>query len=135
MPGKGHAFEKPTVNAEHKQALRQQARLIADKSAATKDCLKKALRDIVEADHDFPAHRKRDAYLAIDQALALALALAFALACALCLCLCTLCLCCCALGLCRVRCPPHSRPRPRAGDEEAQQEREPHERSLIMLPI
>jgi hypothetical protein len=29
MPGKGHAFDKPTVNATHKSEVRKQAQLFA----------------------------------------------------------------------------------------------------------
>ena len=69
MPQKGNAFDKLTVNVQHKMAVREQARLVADKSAATKDILKMSLREIVDADDDFPSHRKRDVYVAIDQAM------------------------------------------------------------------
>ena len=49
MPGKGKAFDKPTVNAHHKQAVRAQAQLFATVAAGNNDPLLKELSDMVMA--------------------------------------------------------------------------------------
>ena len=65
---KGHAWDKPSVNTEHKLAVRRVAQAFADKSRATRDALHESLRDIVEDAADFPVQRRSMAFAAISEA-------------------------------------------------------------------
>ena len=68
MPAKGKAFDKPSVNAHHKQAVRTQARLFAAASAGSEDALIKDLSDIVTAENNLSQSRQTDALRCIGEA-------------------------------------------------------------------
>ena len=68
MPAKGKAFDKPSVNAHHKQAVRTEARLFAAASAGSEDALIKDLSDIVTAENNLSQSRQTDALRCIGEA-------------------------------------------------------------------
>ena len=68
MPQRGHAWDKPNVNMEHKMAVRKKAQAIADKSAETRDALRESLRALIEEDADFPSARRDLAFRAVEEA-------------------------------------------------------------------
>ena len=68
MPGKGKAFDKPTVNQHHKQAVKAQAQLFAAVAAGNDDKLFKELSQAVTENDKLSQERQRAALQSICEA-------------------------------------------------------------------